>query len=164
MTNILRRFKHLFAAYITKCISIISDYVRQRHISVVCLCACLCVCVWPRVQVTFCILKATPVWVLLWGFFFSLRWKMEMWSVICCYHHQLKSFHAACIFRCLLRAAWQTTPLAVCPVFFPLPLCVSLPTAGRPRSGIICLPFTALTCHLLSLPERTCRRERNYFG
>lgn len=64
MTNILRCFKHLFAAYITKCISIISDYVRQRHISVVCLCACLCVCVWPRVQVTFCILKATPVWVL----------------------------------------------------------------------------------------------------
>lgn len=120
MTNILRCFKHLFAAYITKCISIISDYVRQRHISVVCLCACLCVCVWPRVQVTFCILKATPVWVLLWGFFFSLRWKMEMWSMICCYHHQLKSFHAACIFRCLLRAAWQTTPLAVCPVFFPL--------------------------------------------
>lgn len=58
--------------------------------------------------------------------------------MICCYHHQLKSFHAACIFRCLLRAAWQTTPLAVCPVFFPLPLCVSLPTAGRPRSGIIC--------------------------
>lgn len=45
MTNILRCFKHLFAAYITKCISIISDYVRQRHISVVCLCACLCVCV-----------------------------------------------------------------------------------------------------------------------
>lgn len=78
----------------------------------------VCVCVWPRVQVTFCILKATPVWVLLWGFFFSLRWKMEMRSMIWCYHHQLKSFHIACICRRLLRAAWQTTPLAVCPVCF----------------------------------------------
>lgn len=42
-TNILRCFKHLFAAYITKCISIISDYVRQRHISVVFVCVSVCV-------------------------------------------------------------------------------------------------------------------------
>lgn len=100
MTNILRCFKHLFAAYITKCISIIFDYVRQRHISVV--------SVWPRVQVTFCILRL----------FFSLRWKMEMRSMIWCYHHQLKSFHLACVLRRLLRAARQTTPLAVCPTCF----------------------------------------------